>query len=398
MRPHILVLAAAAALVSLWSAPLAAQSPAVSPDATLTAPGWSLTPSLTYTGAWDDNALVKGRGDDVVSDYTTAINPRGELAFNSRRGRFSAAYDGSFVIYRDLNALNSFDQRGMVSATRQMTRRVGVFGRGSFMSVPTTELMALSGVPFVRLGSQLLDTGTGIEAALTKRTSLTTAYSFQWVDFERDPLIGFDLLGGHSHGGSVGLKHSLSPRTALTASYNLQRATVLDGGTFNVQHGDGGAEYELTPSSRIYGALGFARLGLSQFSRPRTGLAWRAGYLHAFHPTVITVTYSRSFVPSYSFGGTTRNEELTSRVQLPLGRRAYAHSGVSWRRDEPLAIGELRLRSLWIEGAVGYAVQPWMQLEAFYSASRQSIRRAGGQMERNRIGFQVITVKPVRIR
>ena len=41
--------------------------------------------------------------------------------------------------------------------------------------------------------------------------------------------------------------------------------------------------------------------------------------------------------------------------------------------------------------------QPWIRLEGFYSRVQQSSLRAGGQLTRNRIGFQIVTSKPVRL-
>jgi hypothetical protein len=82
---------------------------------------------------------------------------------------------------------------------------------------------------------------------------------------------------------------------------------------------------------------------------------------------------------------------------MPLGRRWYTRSAFSWRRNEPLAAGGLRLKSIWVDGTVGYTVRPWMQIEGFYGGTRQTIDRPGGRLDRNRAGFQIITAKPMRI-
>ena len=110
------------------------------------------------------------------------------------------------------------------------------------------------------------------------------------------------------------------------------------------------------------------------------------------------VGYSRSFVPAYGFGGTTDNREFTVRLRLPLWRRLYSQSSMSWRTNDPLTPGALSLRSWWAQGSIGYTVQPWVRLEGFYDGSRQTIDRPGGELNRNRFGFQVITSKPMRIR
>jgi hypothetical protein len=109
------------------------------------------------------------------------------------------------------------------------------------------------------------------------------------------------------------------------------------------------------------------------------------------------VNYSRSFVPSYGFGGTMQNEELTGHVRFPVGRRVSASSALSWRRNDPLTLGEPPLRSFWVEGTVSYAATPWVRIEGFYGGTHQVIQRAGGTMDRNRAGVQVVTARPMKI-
>jgi hypothetical protein len=167
--------------------------------------------------------------------------------------------------------------------------------------------------------------------------------------------------------------------------------------TFSVQNGRGGLEHAFSPTLRVNGSIGFAQLRAGGIA-DRTGLAWRAGVSHRFERTMVTVAYSRSFTPAYGFGGTSDNEELMSRVRTPIRRRLYTDASIAWRRNSPLTGPELRLGSVWIEGRVGYALAPWMQIEGFYNGIRQSIDRPGGRVDRNRVGFQVITAKPVRIR
>jgi len=83
---------------------------------------------------------------------------------------------------------------------------------------------------------------------------------------------------------------------------------------------------------------------------------------------------------------------------VPFGRRAYVEANASWRSNEALVTSDLPLRSLWLGGIVGYAAQPWLRIEGFYGRTQQRIDRPGGDLERNRIGVQVVTAKPVRIR
>jgi hypothetical protein len=71
---------------------------------------------------------------------------------------------------------------------------------------------------------------------------------------------------------------------------------------------------------------------------------------------------------------------------------------VIWRNTDPLETTDLPLRSFWAEGSVGYVLTPMVRVEAFYSGTHQNINRPGGTLDRNGVGFMVITAKSVRVR
>jgi len=359
--------------------------------------GWILTPSLAYQGAWDDNALLLYELEPP-SDFLSILNPRADVTFLGRRGEFDANYDGAFQMYRDLNTLNAYDQHASVSARRALTPRITVSARNSFASVPTTELVNFVAVPFVRTGSKLEDFRGGVEVALSKYTTISGGYNFQWVHFDDQQTLRFtQLKGGHSHGASAGLKHELSEVMSLVASYNLQHANLVTGGTFDVVNADVGLERQLSATTRVFGAFGFSRLGVSENQLASVGPSYRASITHRVERTSITASYERSYVPVFAFGGTSQNEDLQGQVHSPLSRRIYLNSSVSWRRNEPLITNGLRLKSFWFETSVGYAVEQWVAIEGFYQAEHQVIDRPGGTLGRNRVGFQIVTSKPVRI-
>jgi hypothetical protein len=228
---------------------------------------------------------------------------------------------------------------------------------------------------------------------------MIASYDFEYVDFDQSQPGAEGLRGGHSHGGSFNLRHILTDRLTLTADYGFQHALVgTIGQTFDVQNAWVGGEYKLSNLTRVFAAGGVSRLASTEVSTNRTGPAWRLGLIRQFRQAGVDLVYTRSFVPSYGFGGTMQNEEASARLRLPLARRVYTSTAVSWRRNDPLLESELPLRSLWIEGTIGYAVTPSVRVEAFYNGTHQTIDRPGGVLDRNRIGFQVITAKPVRIR
>lgn len=360
--------------------------------------GWSVTPRVTTSVAWDDNVLVQGAADTLATDLNTTVNPGASLDFVGRRGAFSASYNGAVQLYRDFSALNSYDQSMHVSARRRLSSHLLVFGQQSYSRTPTTELPALAGVPFLRIGARIADVRGGLEGALSKRLSYSGSYNFQWIAFDKDPVQGISLLGGHANGGSASAKYQLSSHLTLTADYDLQRASIATGGRFTVQNTWAGGDVQIDQHSHVYGAFGVARLDAADLGTGKTSPAWKAGYARRFESAAIDASYARSFVPSYGGGGTLANEEVTANAHVPLGRRAYTEGTFSWRRNEPLVDGNLPLTSVWAGGLAGFAVRPWLRVEGFFGRTQQNIDRPGGRLNRNRLGIQVVTATPVRIR
>jgi hypothetical protein len=402
-RHSLLWFGAVAVATCAATAPTAAQE-TTSGSGTLAssqppAGGWTVTPTMLYSATWDGNALLRGRGDEPIPDFVNILQPRAQLNFTGGRGQLSGSYDGAFLLYRDLDTLDSYDQRGSLVARRLISPHVALFGQNSIAAAPTTELAQLVGVPFTRTGSRLDNVHGGIELALTKYTSMTASYHFDWVRFDVSPDVSTLLLGGHSHGGSLILRRRMSERVTLSADYDLTHALVAGGSqVFDVQNSAAGFEYKLSDLVRIVGAVGVARLAINDLGPARTGPVYRAGLTRQFRKAAFDMSYSRSFVPSYGFGGTTQNQWLTTQLNLPLSRRWFSHSSFAWGSNDPLTPGALSLRTWWSEASIGYDVQPWARIEAFYAGTRQNIDRPGGLINRNRFGFQIVTAKPLRIR
>jgi hypothetical protein len=112
---------------------------------------------------------------------------------------------------------------------------------------------------------------------------------------------------------------------------------------------------------------------------------------------VIDITFVRSFVPSFGFGGTMQNSEITARVHIPITRRLYTTDLVSWRQEDPIAIEVAQLRSRWLEAAVGYAASRYVRIEAFFAGTQQNVGMLEAPLLHNQYGVQVIASKPVRL-
>jgi hypothetical protein len=387
------------------ASPLAAQnsniapSPSTSaPDTTSVASGWILTPSIAVSSGWDNNVFVQGEGDQGTGDLINTINPRLTTTFNGRRSLFSMNYSGAFLLYRDLGELNSFDQRASLSGRRRLSKRMTFYVDNAFAATPTTEISGLVDVPFVRTGSTLDDFRAGIEAALSKRTTLSLGGDFQWVSFDANPAFVTQLHGGHGFGAEASFRHRLSARTSVIADYRMQHAMISQTPeSFDVWTTGGGLEQQFSEHLTAFGELGVSHLVATVLGESRTGPAIRAGLTYRATRSSVIVSYSRMFVPSYGFGGTTQNEELSASLNVPFTRRLYAQAGTAARRNEPLTIGNPSLRSYWLEGALGYDLNGVAQIEGFFGTAHQVIDRPGGIVNRSRIGVQVVTAKRVRI-
>jgi hypothetical protein len=360
--------------------------------------GWSFTPGLDYAFVWDSNILFANTvSDNIVDERVHVVRPRGELAYVGRRSGLTLVYDGSLVQHLALGSLNSYDQRLTLHTTHQLSRRGSWFARYNAATSPTTELVELVGVPFARIGTRHHNVSTGLEMKLRRTTEASVSYRLQRVDFAQDLTLNDLLNGGYSHGGSFSLKHQWTRRLALTGNYDVDFARVVDGQEFTLQNSSGGVEYALSDAIRTFAAAGVSSLGGVTGDEARLGPALRLGLAANIAPTVVSVSYSRSYVPSYGFGGTSDNEELISRVHFPIARRAYGAAALALRADEPLA-KDLKMRSTWFYGSVGYRLADWMQLEAFTSGTRQRIDRPGGRLNRYRVGLQLSTATTTRIR
>ena len=401
MSALLRALAVSLALVIAAASAAAGQQGYIAPIATAVAvpPGWSLTPSLGLSQTYDDNVTLQGPASNPVGELVNVVNPGAALNYTGQRGQLSARYDGSFLFYRSSTSLNSYAQSGTLSAKRRLSSRTSFFVNGSASAAPTTELVQLTAVPYVRVGSRTADVRAGVESAISKRMSIVVDVHGQGVHFDNNAALTGLLLAGSSIGGDVSLRERLTEKMTLTGDYNGTRAEIGDrSDTFVVQNAMVGVERLLTKTMRISGAVGVARLDAPLFGPPKTGPSYRFTLSRDLGRSVVDVLFSQSYVPSWSFGGTTQNDEVTLRLRVPLARRLYTQSLVSWRKDDPLVENTPGLKSLWIQATVGYTARSWVRIEGYYLGTQQTFVTNDALLHHNQIGFQVVATKPVRLR
>jgi len=401
-----------AAVVAVTTVPVGAQ--VVQPYESRETPGWTLVPRLAVGGVYEDNVMLINRDRATPNDYVGTVNPALDLEFLGRRSRFEVGYRGALRAYRELPELNAFDQRGRLQFSRRVTRRTTVWTRELFARVPTTDELEIGGVPFLRVGARSNDFGTGVDVALTERTTAGASYGHTWVSFDRDDSFAGVLMGGYAHGATGYVRRRLGSRVTLGGEYDGRFAVVdrtvrqfpirnspivVATQPFQIHSGAAALEWQVAPNVAMTVAGGATRLSEDLTGEPRTGPYWRAGLIRTGERATVSVGYQRAYVPSYGFATPSQSEELHAWLRMPLARnRFYWQSGVAYRDTDPLfAIEELKLRSWWIQNIVGYSASRWLRLEGFVSKTFQDSRVAGGKIDRTRIGFQIVTTAPMRL-
>jgi hypothetical protein len=364
------------------------------------ASGWVFTPSLAVGGAWDDNVLLGGALNP--GDFGTPVNPSVALDMNGRRSQLSAGYETTFQTYRNFDELNSFRQRLRASAQRRITRRLTVFAQEAYASAPTTDVLDVSGIPYYRVGSRTNVVSGGFEYAVSKLTTIHASYTRRNVWFDDRPIQvpGVQLIGCYSNEVTFSIDRGLSPRLTAGGEYRVQRSVMADAlDRFNIHSAAGTLQYRLSPTVSVSAAGGIAYLDPGAGQEPRTGPRVEAGITHQSRYGTATGSYQQTFIPSFGFGGTFRNQAWSGSFRMPFGRgRAYAVGSVLLQNNEPLNSDEANLLSLLFSGSVGYRMTRWLNLEGFVSRTQQNERRVQGDVVRNIAGFRVVATKPIKLR
>jgi hypothetical protein len=373
-----------------------------------TPPGWVFTPSLAVGGTWDDNVLLVNPGTTPPSDYGLPITPGASLDYTGKLTRFSSGYSGSFVRYASLDTLNTFQQSLRAMVEHRQTRRLTLFGQETFNSAPSTDMIQLAGVPFYRVGTRSNSAGGGAQLAVAKHTVLRGVYTLRSVSFDLSQFSATQLQGGHAHEVNASIEQTFSRHFSIGGEYQFTGAIVnsrtLAGAPgpqdrFDLQTGSVTAQYQAAAGTTVFGAIGVSQLGAGLTHQARTGPLWRAALAHRAGRSLISASYQRAYIPSFGFGGTFQNEQWAANIHTPIGHtRAYVDGGVSWYNNDPLDSAQPTLQTAWLSGSVGYYATRWLSLEGFYARTQQDSQRAGGQLDRNQVGFRVVAAKPVKLR
>jgi hypothetical protein len=363
-----------------------------------------LTPAFGYGATFDDNVSLFGvrtaeeLNDDFISTYRPSLN----VDYHGKHVRAGAGYTGTLLSYRTFTTLNRWEQRGRASVSRQETARLKWSARGAAATLPSTDLIDLGGIPYRHTGARTADARGGVDFALGARDGLTSSMSYLDIEFDHVPDNDAILRGGHVLESMNAWRHRFGPRLSAGTDYSFRRAAVVgDIHQFSIHASEAGVDYEISPTWTFSGGAGVAYVESTATTAARTGPAWRIAVDRRGASSSVNVGYVRSFVPSFGFGGTIQNQEVgvSYRTALFRSRHWFMHHSAVFRDDTPLtsAFQQLPLRSLRTNSMLGWEPQPWVRLEVFYARVQQTSLRYAGQLYRNRVGFQIVTSKPLRV-
>jgi hypothetical protein len=389
---------AAALVFTLGAAPAAAQDTPTEFDAWVI-PGWTFTPSVGIAGVWDSNVAIaanQAEGRSTESDRLFSIQPQGQIEFRSARTTFVGGYRGYLRRYVTTDALHSFDQRGYLSFRHHVTRRLTIEARNEFDDVPSTDEIDLNGIPYARFGAQTNRLGAGAEYRLTRRADFSVRYEHTWVDFDND---SNQYRGGVMNGVRSDYTLALTSRTRVGGEYRVRHSNINDNARILWFHDAGGiVEHQLAPNLNLSVAGGYSQVRDPGLSRNQGGVYFRSDLSRRAERALYGVGYQRSYAPSFGFGGSSGAQELRGYIYMPFRTsRLYVNGQAMWRRTNPLDSEELALDSFILDATAGYGLSRWLRLEAFHRFSRQDSSITGGEINRHRLGLQVVISQPMRI-
>ena len=362
-------------------------------------PGWSFTPSIGLAGLWDSNVALaanQAEGRSTESDRVFMMTPQGQLDFRSPRTEFVAGYRGDIRRYVSVSALNEFDHRLYVSARHRVTPRVDIFARNEFDDEATTDEIELNGIPFARFGARTNRLAAGTAVRVTKLTDASVQYENTWVSFDNQANF---FRGGVMHSVRGDYSRRLTERTRVGAEYRVRQSKLNDDARIIWFHDMGGTvERALSPHVRVRLAAGYSVVRDPGAAGNRGGLYLKSDLARRTEYATVGAGYERSYAPSFGFGGSSSSQELRGYVFMPFTRnRIYVNASGMWRRTNPLLLEELALDSFIVDTTAGYGLSRWLRFEVFHRFSRQDSRITGGEINRHRLGAQVVISQPMRI-
>src|SRR5512142_3593289 len=165
-------------LAGIGSGSVHAQNVTVTPNQTVPAGGWTVTPMFVFSQSTDNNVTLAGQGTPTTADDVAAFSPSIDGGYLGRLTSFNAGYAGSANRYFSLNQLDTYDQRLYANLKQQVAPHVSLFAHNSAGWMPTTDTLQFAGIPFVRVASRIESLDAGATLAVARHSEVTAGYRF----------------------------------------------------------------------------------------------------------------------------------------------------------------------------------------------------------------------------
>jgi hypothetical protein len=374
--------------------------------------GWTFTPIIGVSETYDTNVALFSEGHPGTDDTIRTVFPGADLHYGGKHTTMNAGYSGSYLDYNQFSALNRWDQRARFEVRRQESARLTWSGHVTAAALPSTDLIDLGGIPYRSTGATTVDGRGGIEYLFAAHNTFTSSVSYQSVSFDRPEDQSNVLRGGRIFESMNTWRHKFSERAAIGGDYSFRRALVTgDVEPFDFHTAEAALDYEISPLWSLQGAAGIVYLQQTLLTEAHAGPAFRLALQRSRAGTTFHVGYLRTFIPAFGFGGTVESQDVGAGFRTPLfhSRHFYVDGSAVFRDNQPLndvavtadpvtgVLEQLPLRSLRMNTILGWEPQPWVRFEAFYALVQQTSLHVGGYIDRNRVGFQIVTSKPMRM-
>lgn len=367
--------------------------------------GWTLTPTVGVGEVYDNNITLFGinTADNLNNDYITAFSPSADVHYEGQHTQFGAGYGGSYLNYRTYSPLDRWDQHANLEVRRQETARMKWFAHAGAISRPETDLIDFGGIPYRPTGSTEITESGGLDYQFSARDTLQVTSTYQNFKFDRAESVDQPFLrGGNIFDNLASYRHAVSPRLSMGIDYTYRRAMVVgDLEHFDLHGVEAAADYEISSAWSVSAGGGIVYMQSTATFPERTGPAYRVAITRHRDMRSFHIAYVDSYIPAFGFGGIIKSRELDGgfHAQLFHSKTLYTDAGAMFREDTPVVATTLLLP---LQSFRGYAIFGWqpdryVRLEVFYARVDQTSLRPGGELYRDRIGFQIVTSKPMRI-
>ena len=188
---------------------------------------------------------------------------------------FQLDYRGTYQLYHELTELNAFDQRLNVQYRQRLSPTVTFIAQEQPVAArrPLTKSTFPTSV-FRRQGVVMDDFRAGIEARLSKRTTLSSDYTFQWLKFgdTRRPVSPIEALErrrARARRCRPNRSRSLPAPVTVGGEYEVRHATVDQVREFDLRNALGTVDWRLDQRLTLSGGVGILVAGDQHARSPR---------------------------------------------------------------------------------------------------------------------------------